>query len=131
MFFNEGFDVHLTHDTENPHRMSMTMPDGTIKLIPMEYDVDSRSWVARMCVSKFPGRAEKQVRRILARIDRGQEWRFFHGNYLTPVGKAQILRQVRGEELEHALAEAQPRQNEGMMRAVTRQQRAADEAASS
>ena len=91
VFYDEyGYDVMLTHDTTNPHRMKMTMPDGTIKLIPLEYCTESRTWIARVCVSKHKGRAEKMVRRILARVDRGEEWRFFSGDYLTPMMKAQF-----------------------------------------
>jgi hypothetical protein len=93
VLFEMGFDIHLTK--KHGHQLIRHNDDNTQTILPFEYNSEARTWIARVLVSRQSGQAQKLCRRILARIERGQEWKFFKGRFLTPTIKAQIVRWAR------------------------------------
>jgi hypothetical protein len=75
VLFEMGFDIHLTK--KHGHQLIRHNDDNTQTILPFEYNSEARTWIARVLVSRQSGQAQKLCRRILARIERGQEWKFF------------------------------------------------------
>ena len=53
------------------------------EVIPFEFDANSKSFIARVIISKDPELIARVVNKIMEKVDKHQNWRWFAGNYLT------------------------------------------------
>ena len=56
---------------------------GLTKILPFDYDHKSRSFIARVIIAKSPAVAAEVVSKILSKVDKLQDWKWFTGDYLT------------------------------------------------
>jgi len=75
--YEASFDRRGCRFTITDHQTGLT------KILPFDYDHKSRSFIARVIVAKDPAVAAEVVSKILSKVDKLQDWRWFTGDYAT------------------------------------------------